>query len=413
MNQRTSSSLESGASRVSHSKLRSTDRSEHYLKVELDTLVQRDASIFEFIQAGSLDGIWYWDLEHKEHEWMSPRFKEVFGFEDHEMANTPQWWQDNIHPEDLQTALKNFEAHCADPECPYDQVVRYRHRDGSTKWIRCRGIVLRSATGVPVRMLGAHTDLTEQKRVEQELRSANEKLKRSNDDLQAFAYAVSHDLLGPLRTIVGLTSLLREDLEGEPNPDIATYLCRIDTTSERLRTCSRELLRYARLDADSEPLLVVDLQHLVEEVLESLDTNIQEAEATIECRQLPMVMGYPAQLASLFSNLIGNALKFRGDAPARIQIGSRHLETEPSQVEIRVADEGIGFSGQHANQIFELFRQLKQDLEGGVGMGLALCKRIVSRHGGEIRAESELGKGSCFIFTLPAKEPLNMSPKAP
>ena len=142
------------------------ENKEHYLKAELYRLVQQDPSIFEFIQNGSLDGIWYWDIENPEQEWLSPRFKAIFGYEDHEIPNTAAWWQENIFPEDLVVAIDNFNPHCADPNHPYDQIVRYRHKDGSTVWIRCRGLAIRDANGKALRMLGAHTNVTALKEAE-------------------------------------------------------------------------------------------------------------------------------------------------------------------------------------------------------------------------------------------------------
>lgn len=137
------------------------DRERHYLREELYELVRKDPAIFDFLQAGSLDGIWYWDVTDPAEEWMSPRFKELFGYSDDEIPNDATWWQENIHPDDLQVALDNFAAHLEDPDHPYDQVVRYRHRDGSTVWVRCRGIAVRDEDGNPLRLLGAHTDVTD------------------------------------------------------------------------------------------------------------------------------------------------------------------------------------------------------------------------------------------------------------
>ena len=146
-------------------------REEHYLKKELYELVRSDPAIFEFLQAGSLDGIWYWDVERQDQEWMSPRFKELFGYRDDEIANTSEWWQANIFPEDRDVALDNFAKHLADPHHPYDQIVRYRHRDGSTVWVRCRGLAVRNERGEPIRLLGCHTDVTALKRAEEDLRT--------------------------------------------------------------------------------------------------------------------------------------------------------------------------------------------------------------------------------------------------
>jgi PAS domain S-box-containing protein len=147
---------------------------DHYLKAELYQRVREDPAIFDFLQDGSLDGIWYWDLDNPEQEWLSPRFKEVFGYTDDEVPNTPEWWQANIFPEDGDRALENFRRHCADPKHPYDQIVRYRHKDGSTVWVRCRGLAIRDDTGRPRRMLGAHTDVTGIKQAEERLRAIHE-----------------------------------------------------------------------------------------------------------------------------------------------------------------------------------------------------------------------------------------------
>ncbi len=141
----------------------------HYLEKELFQRVREDPSIFEFLQRGSLDGIWYWDLENPEHEWMSPRFWEVLGQDPTTKRHLASEWQDLIHPEDLARATDNAHRHFEDPSVPYDQVVRYRHADGSTVWIRCRGIAIRDETGRPVRMLGAHNALTEVFRVRDSL----------------------------------------------------------------------------------------------------------------------------------------------------------------------------------------------------------------------------------------------------
>ena len=138
----------------------------HYLKQELYSLVQSGSDIFEFLISGSLDGVWYWDLDNPEHEWMSPRFWEVLGYDPEEKRHLVSEWQDIINQDDLKIAVENFELHCENPEIPYDQIVRYKHRDGSTVWIRCRGVAIRDETGKPIRMLGAHNDVTSLKNAE-------------------------------------------------------------------------------------------------------------------------------------------------------------------------------------------------------------------------------------------------------
>jgi len=157
---------------------------ENYLKKELYLSIKEDSKIFEFIQSGSLDGIWYWDLENIENEWMSHRFWEVLGFDPNKKEHLVKEWQDLIYPEDLKVALNNFEKHCKDPNHPYDQIVRYKHKDGSTVWIRCRGIVIRDENAKPIRMLGAHTDITQIKKLQQELEIKNHKLLQKQEEIQ-------------------------------------------------------------------------------------------------------------------------------------------------------------------------------------------------------------------------------------
>ena len=143
-----------------------TDPRTSYLKKELYELVKQDERIFDFIQSAALDGLWYWDLENPAEEWMNPRFWSVLGYDPDAMPHKSAAWQDLIHPEDLKVATENFARHCQDPNHTYDQNVRYTHRDGSTVWIRCRGLAIRDEHGKAIRMLGAHQDITNLKQKE-------------------------------------------------------------------------------------------------------------------------------------------------------------------------------------------------------------------------------------------------------
>ena len=146
----------------------------HYLRDELYNRVRGDSSVFDFLQAGSLDGIWYLDIERPGQGWMSPRYKEVFGYRDDEVPNNSSWWREHIFAEDLAICVENFHKHCADPNHPFDQIVRYPHKNGSTVWVRCRGLAIRDENGKAIRLLGAHTDVTALKRTEERLRALYE-----------------------------------------------------------------------------------------------------------------------------------------------------------------------------------------------------------------------------------------------
>ncbi|MBO9424896.1 PAS domain S-box protein [Labrenzia sp. R4_1] len=158
--------------------------SEHYLETEFFTRIQSDPEIINFLEEGSLDGLWYWDLEYPEHEWLSPRFKTLFGYEQTEIPHTSAWWQENILPEDLQKALHAFQAHESNPTIPYDVEVRYRHKDGHLIWVRCRGKIIRDKAGKPIRMIGAHTDITALKSRETQLDYLNSVQKTLLDTVQ-------------------------------------------------------------------------------------------------------------------------------------------------------------------------------------------------------------------------------------
>jgi PAS domain S-box-containing protein len=141
--------------------------------------MRSDESIFDFIQNSSLDGLWYWDLENPENEWMNARFWTVLGYNPDEMPHKSSAWQSIINQDDLKVAKDNFTKHCENPNHPYDQLVRYTHKNGSTKWIRCRGHAIRDKEGKPIRMLGAHQDVSDIKNSEQGLLEAIETAKES------------------------------------------------------------------------------------------------------------------------------------------------------------------------------------------------------------------------------------------
>lgn len=142
----------------------------HYLKDELYALFANDPKIFDFLQKASLDGLWYWDLENPDNEWMSPEFWRLLGYKPEDKKHLASEWQKLIDPDDLKEALSNFHAHCADPNHPYDQIVRYQHASGKTIWVRCRGVAIRDEQGKPIRMLGAHNDITALKELESQLK---------------------------------------------------------------------------------------------------------------------------------------------------------------------------------------------------------------------------------------------------
>jgi PAS domain S-box-containing protein len=251
-------------------------------------------------------------------------------------------------------------------------------------------------------VLSAIVEITERKHAEQRLRSAAADLARSNADLEQFAYAASHDLQEPLRMIAGFLHLLDKRLSERLDDESREYMNYALEGAERMRALIDALLAYSRVQTSSKPREIVPLRVPVEEALANLRFAIEESHADISCDSLPTVEADPVQMTLLFQNLIGNAIKFRGSQPLRIAVGVRGGAGD--LVEITVADNGIGIEPRFAERIFGLFQRLHVREEyPGTGIGLAICKRIVERHGGTIRCESAPGNGATFVISLPHK----------
>jgi light-regulated signal transduction histidine kinase (bacteriophytochrome) len=251
-------------------------------------------------------------------------------------------------------------------------------------------------------VLAAVVDLTERRNLEDGLRESNEALERSNMELQQFAYVASHDLQTPLRSISGFAQLLKEDYADRLDETADDWIRRIINGTETMRTLVSDLLAFSRVDSQAMPFTDIDLGEVVDEVIELLHASISELGGTVERSELPTIKGDRSQLMQMLENLIGNALKYHGDDPPRVQIGA---EQAGDTWRISVADNGMGIEAKHHDRIFEIFRRLhaQQDIPG-TGIGLAVVRRVVHRHGGDIELESAPGEGTTFTFTIPVSE---------
>ena len=385
---------------------------EHYLKTELYELVRKDRAIFEFLQAGSLDGIWYWDVERQDQEWMSPRFKELFGYRDDEIPDTSEWWMANIFPEDRDVALDNFAKHLADASHPYDQIVRYRHRDGSTVWVRCRGLAVRNERGEPIRLLGCHTDVTALKRAEEdlrrqaaELREARDAAERASRAKSIFLANVSHEIRTPLNGVIGMTELLGET---DLTPVQHDHLDAVRESAEALLDIISDILDFSKIEAGK-----LVLEPYAFRLRERLDVLVKSFAPRLHGRDVKLshevdadvpdeLVGDARLLRQVLSNLLSNAVKFtrRGAIVLHVRRG----EPAGAGVLLRfdVSDTGIGIPPEKQQVIFEEFVQADASTTrryGGTGLGLAIASRLVNALGGAIGLQSEPGSGSTFHCT--------------
>jgi signal transduction histidine kinase len=234
----------------------------------------------------------------------------------------------------------------------------------------------------------------------QKLHEYYSRLKRSNEDLEQFAYAASHDLQEPLRTISTFSQLLSRRYGSSLDSDAQEYLAYLVDASARMRELVAGVLDYSRLASSGDQQQeVVESEEIVNIVVQNLHTIIEQAHATVTHEKLPPVLGSRLQLIQLFQNLIGNAIKYsRQDMPPGIHISAREHN---GMYQFCCEDNGVGIDSKYHVHVFGMFKQLERGNKGGVGMGLAISKRIVERHGGTISVVSAVGKGSRFYFTLP------------
>ena len=249
-----------------------------------------------------------------------------------------------------------------------------------------------------VRRQRAEADLG---RHEEELTRANHALEMSNLDLKRFAYVASHDLQTPLRSISGFVQLIRSEYAGRLDAQADDWIQRTVHATQILQTSIQDLLAYSRVDAEPHPFVQVSFRAIFDDAVLLLRAPIEDSAARVTCGELPTLMGDRSQLTQLMQNLIGNALKYRGDAPD-VHVSAQRNDTEWV---FSVRDNGIGIDPRYHERIFEIFQRLhNQQQYPGSGIGLAVCRRVVHRHGGRIWVESEPGSGSIFYFTIPERK---------
>ena len=297
-----------------------------------------------------------------------------------------------IHPDDLETVRHKLGEAWANPNNPVRARARLLGKDAQWRWVE--GTFTNLIDDPDVRALVAnYRDITQQKAAEDQQRKDTEELARYNAELESFAYAATHDLREPLRTVSAFTQLLvHRSGTAEENEEYSNFI--LDSVAHMSRMLD-DLLALTSVTSTNarEP---VDLRRAVEQAVHYLEQAIYESGAAITLDPLPCVLGNESQLTGLMQNLLGNAIKYRGAEPIRIVVTA---EPRGSEWVVKVKDNGIGIAPAYHEQIFGLFKRLHQRSVPGTGIGLAICKKIVDGMGGRIWVESEPGKGSTFCFT--------------
>ena len=242
-------------------------------------------------------------------------------------------------------------------------------------------------------------DITSRKQAQQALQQHAKELERSNAELEQFAYVASHDLQEPLRIVASYSQLLARRYQDKLDSDANEFIDFIVDGATRMQVLINDLLSYSRVGSRGQEFELTDLNQVIESTLHNLELSLQDNMATVTYDEMPTLMVDRVQMGQLFQNLISNAIKFHGDSPPQIHLG---VEQQAEKFVFRVRDNGIGIDPQYAERIFLVFQRLHGKKEyPGTGIGLAICKKIVERHGGRIWMESVPSVGSTFYFTIP------------
>lgn len=366
----------------------------HRLEQELYAKLKEHPEIFDFVIESSLDGLWYWDLDNPEQEWMSPKLWQTLGYDPKNKKHEVSEWHKIINQDDLKLALDNFEKHKADPNHPYDQVVRYTHATGKTIWIRCKGLILRNDDGHPARMIGSHIDITEFKESE---RRAIEALEAR----EQFFARMSHEIRTPLFGILGIAGTLKNAIGNEKiAQDISTIL----SCGEQLQSLLNDILTLAKLDAEklSTSIEKVALDNVFSHIHELYDAAATEKELDLNVDTDNIKHVYvktdKVRLTQVLSNLVSNAIKYTKSGSVTVK-----ALVQNQTCTLFVTDTGVGIKDVDA--IFQAYAQEDNSYEGmvsGSGLGLEVVSQLCELLDYQLKFESALGVGTQVSISMPA-----------
>ncbi len=311
-------------------------------------------------------------------------------------------WTQWVHPDDAEPAFSAWQQVVAEGGSELDLEYRLRGGDGGYRWFKMRTVALRDPDGRIARWMGTNTDVDDLRQATETLTRQASELKRSNAELEQFAYVASHDLQEPLRMVASYTEMLGDRYRGRLDEKADKYIGYAVEGARRMQRLVADLLAFSRVGAARTALTRTDTGAVVARVLRTMRNTIAESGAEVEVGPLPTVLVDAGQLEQVFLNLVSNAIKFRNSRPPRVTIGATR---EEGGWRFAVTDNGIGIDKEFAGRIFQMFQRLhERGTYEGSGIGLAIVKKIVEHHGGRVWFESKPGLGSEFMFTLPAAE---------
>ena len=335
-------------------------------------------------------------------EYVNPRLKLLTHLEREEVIGKPVWSIGSLSAEERTIMRKTLTS-----GAEWHGEMENRRKDGETNWLSTFISPVKSTEGRITHYVGIHEDITERRRAAEEVRRLNEELEQrvrdrtheleaANKELDSFSYSVSHDLRAPLRAMDGFSRILMEDYGSELSEEGQGYLKRVRDNAKQMGQLVDDLLAFSRLGSTEMRMQPIVLTDLVERALTELTG---EGNAEVSIGDLPECYGDPALLKHVYINLLSNALKFTSKQEnAKIEVGFEKLNGEGTYF---IKDNGAGFDMKYADKLFGVFQRLHfpEDYKG-TGVGLAIAKRVIQRHGGRIWAEAKVAKGATFFFTL-------------
>jgi PAS domain S-box-containing protein len=285
--------------------------------------------------------------------------------------------------------------------------IKNRAKDDTYYWVHTTIVPFMDEAGKPEKYIAVRYEITERKLAEEQLKVYAKKLEVSNQELQDFASVAAHDLQEPLRKIQSFADRIRVKAKDSLSSEVMDYLERMQSSAKRMQILINDLLTYSRVTTKAKPFSTISLEQIIKQVCSDLEVRIEQSQGKVICHQLPSIEADATQMHQLFLNLINNGLKFHkpNQSPV-IEISAKLIAQESGfsgpACRISVKDNGIGFDEKYLDRIFTIFQRLhgRHEYEG-TGIGLAVCRKIVDRHGGTLTARSQPGQGAAFIVTLP------------
>ncbi len=384
---------------IGHQSLISTIAQGHDITIRKKVLKELEESQEKLnlaLENGSI-GVWTWDIATNEIEW-DERMERIFGHQPGSFGKNYDAFEACLVDEDVMH-VRNAIKRALEEDVPFETVYRIRLEDGDIKHINAKALVTKDNEGEPIKMTGVCFDITEMKRgAEKALFKTNEDLLRSNKELEQFAYVASHDLQEPLRMVASFTQLLSKRYKDKLDKDANDFIQFAVDGALRMQTLINDLLTYSRVNTRGKDFTHFDMHAVLGLAVYNLQMDIKEKNALITNDELPVIKADESQMVQLLQNLLGNAIKFCDGLP-KIHISAKE---DKDCFVFSVRDNGIGIEAEYFDRIFQIFQRLQpRETYVGTGIGLAICKRIIDRHGGKIWLESEINKGTTFYFQIP------------